>query len=72
MWTRDHGSHPGGVSEVMTRGVRKMSAAIGMFVIAGVAIGSFLIPPHHLIKTKRARAQLPADPVGSAVHEETR
>ncbi len=49
-----------------------MSVALAVFVIVAAAIGSFLIPPHHLFKTKRARVQLPADPTVSAIDEENR
>jgi hypothetical protein len=49
-----------------------MSVAVAVFVIVAAAIGSFLIPPHRLFKTKRARVQLPVDPTVSAMDEEHR
>jgi hypothetical protein len=34
-----------------------MSVALGIFVIAGAAIASFAIPPHHLFRRSHAGPQ---------------
>ena len=49
-----------------------MSIAFAVVVIVGAAIGAVLIPPRRFFGTKRARAQVPPDPMVSAVDEEPR
>ena len=49
-----------------------MGVAFAVVVIVGAAIGSLLIPPHHLFRTKHAGAQLPPGPMVAAVDEEPR
>ena len=55
-----------------TKGVRKMSVIVAVFVIVGALIISFAIPPHHLFSKQRTVRQPSEDPIIPAGGEETR